>query len=527
MPPEKVARKRIAIIGGGTAGLAALKTFVHDIPKSLGEEWDITLYEQRQKLGGVWLADSEVPHEPRLPQTPLYPRLHTNTPNPTMTYPGFPFPHLTPLFPSYEYIQRYHEDYTEHHNLTSYIKLNHSVSSVLWVGDSSKGYWDVTIRTGYPVEIIPGTSLQLARDRKGEYVFTRQFDHLVVANGHNHYPMIPQWARNKDWLDGRKDRRIIHSIYYREPLDYIGKKVLVVGAGASGVDVASQVCQCAEETYHSFRYNPKRPPFKRLPNVIYKPVTSNLTRSSVVFEDRSEAPDIDIIILATGYEYRIPFLCESDPYAYNPSLNKRLKGRSVLVTDRDTKSRPDGPIASNLNYVFPVDRQIVSLSSLHPLNALTFIGLPVPIANAPSDIVQALFVGHLIANPRLIFPGPEDIVRENLLDKLTSHENRLRDQGYDPYVIGQRLVGENNTELDYQEEIYSHLKSMGAIPDDGRNFVEQWRIDGRRNARLLKDIWTEVERRGDEMKWLEGVRTEEEWADLLNRLLEWGDEIGL
>ena len=55
-PPEKVARKRIAIVGGGTAGLAALKTFVHDIPKSLGEEWDITLYEQRQKLGGVWFV---------------------------------------------------------------------------------------------------------------------------------------------------------------------------------------------------------------------------------------------------------------------------------------------------------------------------------------------------------------------------------------------------------------------------------------------------------------------------------------
>ena len=48
--------KRVAIIGAGTAGLAALKTFTHDIPKPDGQRWEIQLFEQRSDLGGIWSA---------------------------------------------------------------------------------------------------------------------------------------------------------------------------------------------------------------------------------------------------------------------------------------------------------------------------------------------------------------------------------------------------------------------------------------------------------------------------------------
>lgn len=246
----------------------------------------------------------------------------------------------------------------------------------------------------------------------------------------------------------------------------------------------------------------------------------------MVFEDGSEVHDIDVIVLATGYQNRFPFLCSNDPYASNSNRSTQ-GGKSVLITNPHATSRPDGPIASNLNYVFPLNRQIISLSSLHPLNALTFIGLPLPIANAPSDIVQSLFAGHLIANRELLFPGTEDVARNNLLRELTTHENQLRDQGFDPYKLGQRLVGINNTELDYQEELYNFLKLRGAIPEDNRNYVEEWRIFGRANALFLKATWKEVEARKEEKKWLDGVGTEAEWADLLHKLVEWGRSIGL
>ena len=50
--PEQV--RRVAIIGAGTAGLTALKTFVHDTPKPAGQRWEIQVFEQRNDLGGTW-----------------------------------------------------------------------------------------------------------------------------------------------------------------------------------------------------------------------------------------------------------------------------------------------------------------------------------------------------------------------------------------------------------------------------------------------------------------------------------------
>jgi hypothetical protein len=237
-----------------------------------------------------------------------------------------------------------------------------------------------------------------------------------------------------------------------------------------------------------------------------------------VFEDGSEASDVDIILLATGYENRFPFLCSSDPYASN---SRPRHGQPVLSTDPRAKSRSNSDrIVTNLDYVFPVGRQIVSLSLLHPLNALTFVGMPLPIANAPSDILQSLFIGHLIAHRDSIFSGEEDAARQRLLDQLYVYEHQLEEQGYDPYIIGQKLVGENNTEVDYQEELYSFMKSRGIVPEDGKKYVEEWRTKGRLNALKLKAAWKVIERQGDAKMWLEGVRTEEEWADLLKRLVE-------
>jgi ribulose 1,5-bisphosphate synthetase/thiazole synthase len=48
-PPEK----SILIVGGGSAGLAALKT-LFDLPERTRGNWEILLYEQRDDVGGIW-----------------------------------------------------------------------------------------------------------------------------------------------------------------------------------------------------------------------------------------------------------------------------------------------------------------------------------------------------------------------------------------------------------------------------------------------------------------------------------------
>lgn len=46
--------KRIAIIGGGTAGVTTLKTLLTDIPLEKRGGWEVVLFEQRAGVGGVW-----------------------------------------------------------------------------------------------------------------------------------------------------------------------------------------------------------------------------------------------------------------------------------------------------------------------------------------------------------------------------------------------------------------------------------------------------------------------------------------
>lgn len=52
-PDVHVPSKSIAIVGAGSAGLAALKTFL-DLPEKTRANWDIILYEQRKDVGGIW-----------------------------------------------------------------------------------------------------------------------------------------------------------------------------------------------------------------------------------------------------------------------------------------------------------------------------------------------------------------------------------------------------------------------------------------------------------------------------------------
>lgn len=158
-----------------------------------------------------------------------------------MTYPGFPFEEGTPLYPTHEYIEGYHQRYTDYHNLTSLIKFHHTVVAASWVGSPAVGRWNITYR-----DHLNNTRHKIA-------------DHLVVATGNNHYPHIPHWQGEDDWLAshaiGKPRRELLHTIWYRDPLKYANLTVLVVGYRASGSDVVKQVLPIAKKVRNR---SPKR-----------------------------------------------------------------------------------------------------------------------------------------------------------------------------------------------------------------------------------------------------------------------------
>lgn len=175
-------------------------------------------------------------------------------------------------------------------------------------------------------------------------------------------------------------------------------------------------------------------------------------------------------------------------------------------------SERDRGLTTNLRYLFPLHQHIFSLSASYPTNALAFIGLPILVANCPSDFAQSIYAAKIFANASLLGS------REALLEELDACEDDLRSRGYDPYYIGHRMVEEST--FDYQDHLIESLKDQGAIPDDGMKFVEAWRREAA-NFRRLGRGWKRVEDLGRQREWLRGVETEAEWAGLMKRLDEW------
>ncbi|KAI0339612.1 FAD/NAD(P)-binding domain-containing protein [Trametopsis cervina] len=488
--------KSIAIVGSGSGGLAILKTLL-DLPEDVRSTWRIVLFEQRRDVGGVWLPDLNTPHPPTLPETPLYPRLRTNTPHPTMTYPGSPFPPNTPLFPSWEFVHQYHVDYAKTFDLYPYIRLNHTVVAAGWHGNRVSGKWEVEVaRTDKP-------------SHETEHDF---FDHLIVANGHNHYPRVPHWDGEEGWLantpPGTPKREIHHSIFYRKPEYYVNRTVVVAGAGASGRDAVLQVGPLAT-VYHSLQEGSTPPDgAKATP----KPPISHFTNDSVVFVDGSSLSSVDSILLATGYQFLVPFLSRI------PSKSGLRAPTLIVDPHTQLNSTSAQTLTTNSRYIFPIYEDVFSLSAQYPSTALAFVGLPVIIANCPSDRAQALFISHAIADPSILPSRTEG------LDALVRREENRRQRGFDPYYTGHKMVGGDTEGQDYQDALVQRLKERGKLPNDGKKYVEDWRRSTRRDSGTLSRAWSRVEKLGTQAEWLKGVETEEQWADLMERLRLWQAE---
>jgi cation diffusion facilitator CzcD-associated flavoprotein CzcO len=75
---------------------------------------------------------------------------------------------------------------------------------------------------------------------------TRRYDNLICANG-------TTWSPNRPELEGEFSGEVIHSSEYRSTDTFSGRRVLVVGAGNSGVDIACDAAQAADTAWISMR----------------------------------------------------------------------------------------------------------------------------------------------------------------------------------------------------------------------------------------------------------------------------------
>jgi putative flavoprotein involved in K+ transport len=133
-----------------------------------------------------------------------YERLHLHTVRWLSHLPGYRIPRRYGKWVARDDVVRYLEAYAVRHRLD--VKLSTEVTRI----DREGEQWVVRSPTG---------------DLQASYV--------VVANGHNHTPDLPQWP-GADGFAGE----LLHASDYRNATPYVGKRVLVVGAGNTGAEIA-------------------------------------------------------------------------------------------------------------------------------------------------------------------------------------------------------------------------------------------------------------------------------------------------
>ncbi|KAK6185960.1 hypothetical protein SNE40_008086 [Patella caerulea] len=274
---------RVAVIGAGAAGLCAVRHLIAK-PKT----FQVVGFEQGDRVGGTWIyTDKKGQDEYGLPiHSSMYKNLRTNLPKEVMAFPDFPFDKNLPSFVRHEDVLKYLEDYAEHFDLYPFIKFRTHVVQLLPKKCESKLSWEITYNT-------------LSDVNKSQ---TDQFDAVIVCNGHYSVPIIPNIAG----LDSFKGE-IIHSHLYRDAETMRNKRVVCLGAGASGQDIAIEISSTAKMVFLSHNKSPLQ---SVLPTNIQQCPGIDRVEGKTVVLTSGEILDVDIILLCTGYHYSFPFLTE-------------------------------------------------------------------------------------------------------------------------------------------------------------------------------------------------------------------------
>ncbi|XP_055863035.1 flavin-containing monooxygenase 5 [Biomphalaria glabrata] len=212
--------KRIAIIGAGSSGLAAIKC-------CLDEDLEPICFEKSNDIGGLWnYSDTCEDGRPS-----IYKSLVINTSKDMMMFSDFPPPEEFPSFLTHAQVLAYFRMYASHFGLLRHIRFNTEVRLVR----KSKEY-DTSGR--WIVESTRGDEQNVVED----------FDGVMICSGHHSFPYTPQIPGIENFQG-----TVIHSHAYKEPTAFHGKRVVILGLGNSASDIACDLAKTSEQVYLSSR----------------------------------------------------------------------------------------------------------------------------------------------------------------------------------------------------------------------------------------------------------------------------------
>ncbi|KAL9657349.1 hypothetical protein ABK040_014338 [Willaertia magna] len=366
--------KKIGVIGAGPAGICCLLHLQQGLLTTNNDSFEIICFEQNNEIGGTWVYEEfnplriennemkryfhkesgEIDEEEGKYikyscHSACYKNLITNTHRMDTKFPILNndillMEEMNELIVqngtkyTHEQVLNYLQKITKKYNLEKFIHFNSKVIKVHLLLQNNEIKYQVIVNN-------------LETKQTEEYYF----DYLLIANGHYSDCFIPPNLENfiklSELIDDsstndkyKNSIQFIHCKDYRQPTDFLGKKVIVLGMGTSGTDISSDLeyyfyCNNNKknkvirvtrnyemyQNYIPYFQNELKEKLKdRLEkkngflqslfnknnnevNIFVKPLIKNINGKTVIFEDDSKEDKVDVILLCTGYNFKFPF----------------------------------------------------------------------------------------------------------------------------------------------------------------------------------------------------------------------------
>nr|BFE57261.1 NAD(P)/FAD-dependent oxidoreductase [Dactylosporangium thailandense] len=191
---------RIAVAGAGFGGIA-----VAHLLRRAGFG-DVTIYERAAEVGGVWRDNT-------------YPGCACDIPAPLYSYSFALNPDWSQRFPPHAEILRYLRTCADDFGLRPHLRLGTAVTAAAWTGTA----WRLTLAD-------QATGLQS----------TAEYDILIPATGQLSRPVVPALPGAEGFAG-----RAVHTAAWDPAIDVTGRRVGVIGTGASAVQLVPAIADRA------------------------------------------------------------------------------------------------------------------------------------------------------------------------------------------------------------------------------------------------------------------------------------------
>jgi 4-hydroxyacetophenone monooxygenase len=192
----------MAIVGAGIAGIAVALAAAE-------ERVSFQIFDRNHEVGGTWL-------------TTTYPGIGVDTPSAYYSLSREVNPNWTNYYPQGAEYQKYLVALADKHNLRDHIRFSTEVEALWW--DEQRDQWQIH-------------AVDAAGNRDVSYATV-----VVTAAGYLNRPRWPE-VSGRDTFAGVS----VHSAQWDSSLDLAAKKVAIIGAGCTAVQI---VDACVDEVEH-------------------------------------------------------------------------------------------------------------------------------------------------------------------------------------------------------------------------------------------------------------------------------------